>query len=83
MSGPAGEASGLTVVGVRHHSPACAGLVRRTIERLRPAYVLIEGPADFNPYLADLALARVRDMAVELLQQRTRESMTLAGLAKP
>lgn len=29
------------------------------------------------------ALARVRDMAVELLQQRTRESMALAGLAKP
>lgn len=44
----------LMVLGVRHHSPACAKLVRRTIERVRPAFVLIEGPADFNPHLDDL-----------------------------
>jgi hypothetical protein len=48
--------AGLTVIGVRHHSPACARLVADTIRRLKPAYVLIEGPADFNPYLGDLRL---------------------------
>lgn len=44
----------LHVLGVRHHSPACARRVRDTIRRLRPAFVLIEGPADFNPHIADL-----------------------------
>src|SRR5260221_12909299 len=34
----------LTVLGVRHHSPACARLVRGAIERLRPPYVLGQGP---------------------------------------
>ncbi|WP_232630599.1 DUF5682 family protein [Methylobacterium sp. Leaf118] len=63
MSDPAGR-EGLTVVGVRHHSPACAGLVRRTIERLRPAFVLIEGPADFNPSLGDLALDHALPVAI-------------------
>ncbi|KMO36968.1 DUF5682 family protein [Methylobacterium aquaticum] len=74
MSGPAGEASGLTVVGVRHHSPACAGLVRRTIERLRLAYVLIEGPADFNPYLADLALDHELPVAIFSFRANERGS---------
>lgn len=44
------------VIGVRHHSPACARLVRRTIAALRPQAVLIEGPSDFNPRLAELLL---------------------------
>lgn len=39
---------------VRHHSPACARLVRRVIERVRPAAVLIEGPSDFNPQIEEL-----------------------------
>ncbi len=52
---PAMAASGLTVVGVRHHSPACAALVRTAILDLRPATVLVEGPADFNPFLSDLS----------------------------
>src|SRR5690554_1104073 len=42
---------------VRHHSPACALQVRRRIEELRPAEVLIEGPADFNPHFARLEQA--------------------------
>jgi len=41
---------------VRHHSPACARMARATIERLRPAAVLIEGPADFNERIAELFL---------------------------
>jgi len=44
------------VIGVRHHSPACARLVRATIRRLRPAYVLIEGGADYNDHLDSLLL---------------------------
>lgn len=44
------------VIGVRHHSPACARLVRRTIAAWQPQAVLIEGPSDFNPRLAELLL---------------------------
>lgn len=44
------------VIGVRHHSPACAKLVQRAIERTRPAAVLIEGPDDFNVRLDELLL---------------------------
>lgn len=45
---------GLIVIGVRHHSPACAHHVRAVIEAAQPAFVLIEGPADFNPHIAEL-----------------------------
>ncbi|GAA3193592.1 DUF5682 family protein [Actinocorallia longicatena] len=43
-------------VGIRHHSPACARLVADTIERVRPAHVLIEGPADMNDRIGELLL---------------------------
>lgn len=46
----------LHVVGVRHHSPACARLVQQTLARVRPRWVLIEGPSDFNGRLAELSL---------------------------
>ncbi len=51
-------------VGVRHHSPACARLVARTIEELRPAYVLVEGPADMNARLDELLLGHRLPVAV-------------------
>ena len=54
----------LTVVGVRHHSPACARLVGETIRDKRPAFVLIEGPADFNPFLGDLRLSHELPVAI-------------------
>ena len=47
---------GLYVVPVRHHSPACAWALRRLIEEVQPAHVLVEGPADFTeqiPLLLD------------------------------
>lgn len=44
------------VVGVRHHSPACAGLVRDLIGRFQPRFVLVEGPVDYNPLISELAL---------------------------
>lgn len=42
------------IVGIRHHSPACARLVKSLIESQRPRYVLIEGPADFNDRVDEL-----------------------------
>lgn len=54
----------LTVLGVRHHSPACARLVARTIEALRPAFVLIEGPSDFNPRIDELMLDHAPPIAI-------------------
>ncbi|MGK8207155.1 DUF5682 family protein [Burkholderia cenocepacia] len=42
------------IVGIRHHSPACARLVSERIRAWRPRYVLIEGPADFNGRLDEL-----------------------------
>ncbi len=52
------------VVGVRHHSPACARLVEATIRRVRPAYVLVEGPADFNGRLGELLLPHTLPVAI-------------------
>ncbi|GAA4241649.1 DUF5682 family protein [Actinomadura meridiana] len=51
-------------VGVRHHSPACARLVRDVIQRLRPAYVLVEGPADFGARIDELLLAHEPPIAI-------------------
>ncbi|WP_245194746.1 DUF5682 family protein [Kitasatospora phosalacinea] len=51
-------------LGVRHHSPACAALVARTIAELRPAHVLVEGPADLNPRLDELLLGHELPVAV-------------------
>jgi len=53
-----------TFIGVRHHSPACAGLVASTIEELRPAHVLIEGPVDMNGRLDELLLGHELPVAV-------------------
>ncbi|GGV43249.1 hypothetical protein GCM10010182_79910 [Actinomadura cremea] len=54
----------VTFVGVRHHSPACARLVRSTIERLRPAHVLVEGPVDFTGRLDELLLGHEPPVAI-------------------
>ncbi|QFG20414.1 DUF5682 family protein [Actinomadura sp. WMMB 499] len=54
----------VTFVGVRHHSPACARLVRTTIERLRPAHVLVEGPVDFTGRLDELLLGHEPPVAI-------------------
>jgi hypothetical protein len=54
----------LTVVGVRHHSPACARLVRDVIRARRPRHVLIEGPSEMNDRLGELLLPHVLPVAV-------------------
>ncbi|GAA1275078.1 DUF5682 family protein [Saccharothrix xinjiangensis] len=55
---------GAVFVGVRHHSPACARLVRETIAALRPAHVLVEGPADVNDRLDELLLGHELPIAI-------------------
>ena len=52
------------ILGVRHHSPACARLVAHKIRSVRPAYVLIEGPADFNDKLEQMSLPHQLPLAI-------------------
>ena len=49
---------------VRHHSPTAARLVRDLIDRLKPAFVLIEGPADFQPRMSEFFLAHRPPIAI-------------------
>ncbi len=51
---------GLWIAPIRHHSPACAWAVRAMIRELRPAQVLIEGPADATPLIERLLDPRCR-----------------------
>lgn len=50
-------------VPVRHHSPACARLVRAMVERLAPSRVLVEGPSDFTRH-AELLLEHQLPIAI-------------------
>lgn len=52
------------LLGVRHHSPACARVVGETIRELRPARVLIEGPADFSARIGELLLGHTPPVAL-------------------
>jgi hypothetical protein len=54
----------LRIIGVRHHSPACARLVRHVIVKARPWAVLIEGPSDMNARLNELLLPHTLPIAV-------------------
>jgi hypothetical protein len=58
------------VLGVRHHGPGSARSVAAELDRLRPATVLIEGPADADPLLA-LAAAPGMAPPVALLAYAT------------
>lgn len=53
-----------TFIGVRHHSPACARLVRDTIRTLEPAHVLVEGPADMNDRIDEVLLDHQLPVAI-------------------
>jgi hypothetical protein len=66
-----------TFIGVRHFSPACAHLVQSTIDLLRPAYVLVEGPADLNERMDELLLGHTLPVAVFThLRSAEREHMS-------
>ena len=45
---------GITLLPVRHHSPACAFATAQALSQLQPADILIEAPASFNGLLLDL-----------------------------
>ncbi|SUA80036.1 Uncharacterised protein [Nocardia otitidiscaviarum] len=76
-----GDAARVTFIGVRHHSPACARLVRDTVRALRPAYVLIEGPVDMNDRLDELLLGHQLPIAVfSSYRDRTTRHMSWAPL---
>ncbi len=49
MTGPPGGR--VAVLGIRHHGPGSARSVLAELDRLQPAMVLIEGPADAAPVL--------------------------------
>ncbi|MGV3621285.1 MAG: DUF5682 family protein [Archangium sp.] len=53
-----------TIIGVRHHSPACARLVAHVLEREKPDVVLIEGPSDMNGRLDEFALPHTLPIAL-------------------
>jgi hypothetical protein len=44
------------ILGIRHHSPACAHRVRQHIRAHQPQAILVEGPSDFNPRIEELLL---------------------------
>lgn len=54
----------VTILGVRHHSPACARLVAQVIQQERPALVLIEGPSNLNDRLDELLLGHELPVAL-------------------
>jgi hypothetical protein len=54
----------LRVIGVRHHSPACARLVRAAIHWRQPRFVLVEGPSDMNDRLDELLLPHALPVAL-------------------
>jgi hypothetical protein len=61
----------VVVVGVRHHSPACARLVQHTIEKLKPRFVLVEGPLDMNDRIDELLLGHQMPVALFSYRQNT------------
>ena len=44
----AGVVDGVTLLGVRHHSPACGRAVQAALQALSPDTVLIEGPPELD-----------------------------------
>lgn len=52
------------ILGIRHHSPACARLAARIIAQEKPCAVLIEGPSDFNHRIGELLLDHTLPVAL-------------------
>ncbi|MFG1818940.1 DUF5682 family protein [Kribbella sp. NPDC049174] len=68
----------LVVVPVRHHSPACALLVRRIIAEHRPSVVLVEGPRGFTPMIPLLTHPEAR-MPLAIYTYAVRKADRWAG----
>ncbi|WP_368748969.1 DUF5682 family protein [Klebsiella aerogenes] len=71
------------IIGIRHHSPACAALVRESILAVRPRYVLIEGPADFNSRIESLFLPHQLPVAIYSYSQSTNDTPPGRGAWTP
>ena len=52
------------VIGVRHHSPACARLVIQVLAEEPPDWILIEGPSDYNSQISQLQLGHQLPVAL-------------------
>lgn len=63
---------GVWFVPIRHHSPACAMALRHLLREIKPAAVLIEGPADLD-HLLPLLLHPDTRTPVAWLCQTTRD----------
>lgn len=71
------------IIGIRHHSPACAALVKESILAVRPRYVLIEGPADFNSRIEELFLPHQLPVAIYSYSQSTDDTTPGRGAWTP
>ena len=70
---------GVHLVPIRHHSPACALALSALLEEVRPAVVLIEGPAEYTALLPALQDPdTVPPVAVLSLVDRTASYYPLA-----
>ncbi|MBS2019694.1 MAG: hypothetical protein JST00_42925 [Deltaproteobacteria bacterium] len=63
----------VSIVGVRHHSPACARLVEHVIATERPRFVLVEGPCDMNERMGELLLPHRFPIALFTWRQSPEE----------
>jgi hypothetical protein len=72
----------VTVIGVRHHSPACARVVRDVVVTRRPRFVLVEGPCDMNERMNELVLPHRLPIALFTWRQDT-EAGTSRGTWSP
>lgn len=66
-----GGADDVWFVPVRHHSPGCARALRALLREVRPAAVLVEGPADLD-HLVPLVVDEQTRAPVAMLAQSRR-----------
>ncbi|MEB5696020.1 DUF5682 family protein [Klebsiella aerogenes] len=71
------------IIGIRHHSPACAALVKESILAVHPRYVLIEGLADFNRRIEELFLPHQLPVAIYSYSQSTDDTTPGRGAWTP
>lgn len=77
MSASVQSADSPRVIGVRHHSPACARLVQQRIRALKPSVVLIEGPVEMNGRIDEFFLEHRLPIAVfSFFQQESAQRVS-------
>jgi len=67
--------NGIHLAPIRHHSPACAWVVRELIRSVRPECILIEAPVDFASHIDTLLDEDTRPpVAIAVLLEQARSS---------